>query len=409
MADKADINFDRELRAKLLSGVEPVDDALWAGVQNKLAAAKRHTVAVIWWRRASIAFSAAAAILLGVFLFRPGKTNEPEIEPIHLISSPETPLVAMAEEVPAQVLRAASSRPQTFAVQSRVVVLEDSGAPVVEEPADDQALAVNQAPADDQAPAVNQVPAGDQAQADEQALDSVNGNSVDIDPFAISEAPQKQRRASSWSITASGNVQNNRSEGSASNAMRSAGAVDTEQLSNNGSLTNLGAKNFGIPLTFGVGVIKTFPSRIGIGTGLNYSMLPRTFRGTYTPEGGEGFEADIAERQHFVGIPLNLFYEVVSTKHFSFHVFAGGEGEKLVSRNLTITPESGSPVNLSESAKGLQWSVGGGIGMEFKITPHVGLYLDPGVRYYFPCGQPTSIRTLQPFMLNLEAGLRIDL
>ena len=53
--------------------------------------------------------------------------------------------------------------------------------------------------------------------------------------------------------------------------------------------------------------------------------------------------------------------------------------------------------------------VGGGIGFEFRLTDYLGLYFDPSVRYYFGKGQPVSIRTRQPLMMNFEVGLRIGL
>ena len=58
----------------------------------------------------------------------------------------------------------------------------------------------------------------------------------------------------------------------------------------------------------------------------------------------------------------------------------------------------------------LQWSAAVGLGMEFKLTPGIGLYLDPSFRYYFGTeNQPRSIRTIQPLRVDLEAGVRFSL
>ena len=54
-------------------------------------------------------------------------------------------------------------------------------------------------------------------------------------------------------------------------------------------------------------------------------------------------------------------------------------------------------------------SCGAGVGVEFRLSGKLGLYLDPGVRYYFPNSQPKSIRTDKPFMFNFDAGLRFSL
>ena len=50
------------------------------------------------------------------------------------------------------------------------------------------------------------------------------------------------------------------------------------------------------------------------------------------------------------------------------------------------------------------------MGLEFKLSDKLGLYIDPAVRYYFHSpGQPKSVRTDKPFMFNFDAGLRFNL
>ena len=56
----------------------------------------------------------------------------------------------------------------------------------------------------------------------------------------------------------------------------------------------------------------------------------------------------------------------------------------------------------------LQYSVGGGLGIEFSLSRALGLYIDPGIRYYLPSDQPKSIRTDKPLMVNFDAGLRFN-
>ena len=66
-------------------------------------------------------------------------------------------------------------------------------------------------------------------------------------------------------------------------------------------------------------------------------------------------------------------------------------------------------INHREAVKGVQLSANAGIGVEFLLGKHVGIYLDPSLRYYFSCRQPQSIRTAQPLMLGFEAGVRFNL
>ena len=57
----------------------------------------------------------------------------------------------------------------------------------------------------------------------------------------------------------------------------------------------------------------------------------------------------------------------------------------------------------------LQCTGGCVIGVKYLFCNSVFIYSDPGIRYYFDCGQPRSIRTQQPLMMNFEVGLRFGL
>ena len=69
----------------------------------------------------------------------------------------------------------------------------------------------------------------------------------------------------------------------------------------------------------------------------------------------------------------------------------------------------GSHTIYRENVKGLQFSVDAGLGLEVMAGKYIGIYLDPSVRYYFDNSQPKSLRTYQPVMFGIEAGLRIHL
>ena len=62
----------------------------------------------------------------------------------------------------------------------------------------------------------------------------------------------------------------------------------------------------------------------------------------------------------------------------------------------------------TEAVKNLQYSVGAGLGVEFALSQHLGLYLDPGIKYYFYNHQPKSVRTDKPLMVNFDVGLRFN-
>ena len=90
----------------------------------------------------------------------------------------------------------------------------------------------------------------------------------------------------------------------------------------------------------------------------------------------------------------------------NFYAYAGGAVEKCVSNEYDVLNTS---VIHKEVPAGVQFSANAGIGVEFILGKHIGLYIDPSLRYYFEGNQPKSIRTDQPLMLGFEMGFRFNL
>ena len=90
----------------------------------------------------------------------------------------------------------------------------------------------------------------------------------------------------------------------------------------------------------------------------------------------------------------------------NLYAYAGGTVEKCVADNYNVLSTS---IRHTERVPGIQLSANAGIGVEFMLGKHLGLYIDPSVRYYFDCDQPKSIRTVQPLMLGFEMGFRARL
>ena len=167
----------------------------------------------------------------------------------------------------------------------------------------------------------------------------------------------------------------------------------------------LGSSTYGVPFTLGLGVRIGLLPRFSVATGLDYSLLTRTFTGT-TGAGLDTISGSVAHTVQYIGIPLNLYYDILSSDKIKFYVYGGGEIEYCISNKYRLF--ANPDIIRSYPVNGLQFSVGGGIGVEFRLTRVLGLYLDPGVSYYFPGNQPRSIRTDKPFLLNFDAGLRFN-
>lgn len=168
---------------------------------------------------------------------------------------------------------------------------------------------------------------------------------------------------------------------------------------------------YGLPVSFGAGVKIGLSPRWSVGVGANYTLLARQFYGKYIKVDDNGSiekatSSDIRNTQHFIGIPVNAYFDIVNQDRINLYAYAGGTVEKCVSDNYNVLSTA---IQHREKTKGVQLSANAGIGVEFMLGKHLGLYIDPSVRYYFDCDQPKSIRTEQPLMFGFEMGLRARL
>ncbi len=222
------------------------------------------------------------------------------------------------------------------------------------------------------------------------------------------EARQEEEERG-FSFLASGNFQGNE-RGQVSNAALfsrpfSAPAVGASE----GIYNETPETNFRLPFSVGLGVRYNITSRWAIGTGFRYTNLGRTFVGDFVSK--EGIivpQTDIDNQQHWLGVPLNLYYDIVNRGRWRVHAFLGGAADFLVVNDFLIHY---SPKDLHYQQQGTtpQWSFAAGLGVEYRLTPGLGLYVDPNVRYYFNSEQqPRSLRTIQPLRVDIEVGMRFS-
>lgn len=81
------------------------------------------------------------------------------------------------------------------------------------------------------------------------------------------------------------------------------------------------------------------------------------------------------------------------------YVSAGGAIEKCVYGKVGSEKETVKPVQLS---------VMGAVGAQYNISNRVGIYVEPGVSYFFDDGSPIeTIRKENPTNFTLQAGIRL--
>jgi hypothetical protein len=231
-------------------------------------------------------------------------------------------------------------------------------------------------------------------------------NQALLNQMAFEEEKQTRKKTASVSVLAFGNVQTSQRSGIHGDFHRYGAPALNAGV---GVYNESPEVSFSLPFSVGLGVQFNLNQRWALGTGIRYTNLQRTFVGDFKGEGFYLAQTDIDNQQHWLGVPLNVYYNFVNTKRWSIHAFAGGSAEWLLDNHFLI---HSSPSDIHHHQKGVypQWSGAAGLGVEFKITPFLGLYVDPSFRYFFNTErQPRSLRTIQPLRFDVEAGLRFTI
>ncbi|MBO7574859.1 MAG: outer membrane beta-barrel protein [Bacteroidales bacterium] len=402
-------DFDLELKQMLGGAQEEVPSRLWDAVCSELDRRDRRKVVALRWRRAAACVAAAAAVVAGLFIFT-GRESAPE--PVRTAEVIEDTDVVV-EDIPSieeQISASAGAALASVPEQAVRRPAASASVPSAVQPAD--TFVPEEIPEAEPVPEqVTEVPA-DPVETPAKPAEVRNEPSITFDPddpFAwdLEDEPESASILKRISFSASGNAMTNDFTGTSVLQMRAPASGVKART----GVEEKGTSTYSIPLTFGAGVRFNFSDRWSVGTGVNWSMLSSTFNGTYTEVNSDiirSINSEIVHDIHYIGIPLNAYYNILNNRNLRFYAWGGGTAERAVSNRFRIKSDAGD-IFYKESVDGLQFSVASGLGLEFLIGRHFGLYLDPSARYYFDCGQPSSIRTKHPFMLNFEVGARFNL
>lgn len=164
-----------------------------------------------------------------------------------------------------------------------------------------------------------------------------------------------------------------------------------------------------MPVKIGASIRYDFNKFLGIESGLTYSFLSSDLK-TGKEGAVSGWSKGI-QSMHYLGIPLNLSFNIFSSRYFNAYVTAGGLMEKCVRGSLKTDEYLDGKYHGSSSTtlkqKGLQWSVNGAAGIQVNILPQLGLYMEPGVSHHF--SNNSKVRTIysdKPTDFSLSFGLR---
>ena len=413
--DKNNIETDLMMRSILESGQEEVPAHVWEGVSAGLDKAARRRVVALWWRRSAIGGAIAAAVA-AVLVLNTGKATDDiisgdtgngliavvEPDPAPEGNTPETVLIAQAEPVSSQIAD----------IQNTVASVQGSAAAGLDAATDgmEAAMSVQDTVAAENQDTVTEVI--EMQEPAEVAYAPAEAEPEDEQVYFPEDwgEDEETKSAVKTSVVLSGLTGTNSSQ----NAVRK-NLIKRPTIAK--APTKTGVKEtstnstYGIPLSFGVGAKIDFTPKWSLGIGVNYTLLTRKFYGEYQKVNAEGIlvsssSSDVTNSQHYIGIPVNAYYNIVNSRNVNFYAYAGGAVEKCVADKYAL---QNTAITHTEIPAGVQLSANLGIGAEFMIGKHLGLYIDPSLRYYFNNRQPKSIRTAQPFMLGFEMGMRVRL
>lgn len=447
------------LKQKMAGYEERPSDELWAALSEKagLQESRRKVIPVWFW-----GLSAAAALMAGIFVVT--KVNDKSVNALGGITAD----VAVSEPVDAEVIDAEMPEPveRTLAedlaevksaesvsvadeafgrkqkaakvgikqevkdrkaksalIAEAVPVESTVGSGAVEDSAESAETSVpeNQD--------VDTVPVQSSASAVNEDVTSVNAEehaAMSWDEY-LKETPSEKARARrsggfSAGIVAGGAVGGNTS-GSKPTAMvmganpLAAGVTKTDWIDKDSKVSAIVYNqpevqeeySHKIPVKVGLTARYNITGRLGVETGLTYSILSSSVK-TGNSETGKNWSSG-SQTLHYIGIPLNISFNILNSRYVNIYVTGGGMMEKSISGSIKtdeyVDGKFDRTLTTNISPKGLQWSVNAAAGVQANILPQLGFFVEPGVSHHFKNGSRVrSIYTDKPTDFSLGFGLR---
>lgn len=160
-----------------------------------------------------------------------------------------------------------------------------------------------------------------------------------------------------------------------------------------------------LPVRVGLNVAYRLTDRLSVESGVSYTRLSSDMK-----DGTKDNYSSGSQKLDYIGVPLNVKYRAFGYRRLSVYASAGLLTEKCVSGKATHEYViSGEKKHEAEdvAAKPWQLSVNAALGAQFDVLRNVGVYVEPGVSYYFDDRSPLStIYKEKPLNFNLNLGVR---
>ena len=434
MFDDHNMDFEQMMKSVLDSGQEEIPTRIWDNVSSSMDKLDRRKKVIVFFRRAAAGVAVAACLVMGILLgYRhdvsentdplnvqseliavvPTKDTISDIQNIEIVAeanvkkvTPENTAITTASEM----ISAADNIRTDFIKEDNVEEDENciiGKQPQVSENIQDSSETTSRANSETSTETIS-------TSSSDKAVNETTPKKYgcpDDNMFPEIWEENDKDKGIRTSLDLSGLAATNNAQNSKRKHIMKSPTLPNRQETT-GITDNSTNSTFGIPVSFGAAVRVEFTPRWSISAGLRYTLLTRKFYGTYTKVDEEGNielteSSNIRNSQHYIGIPINAYFNIINRDFLKFYAYAGGAVEKCVTDKYQMLSSGRTHI---EKTGGFQWSVDAGIGVEFSAGKHLGIYIDPSLRYYFRNDtQPKSLRTVKPLMLGFEAGIRVKL
>ena len=163
------------------------------------------------------------------------------------------------------------------------------------------------------------------------------------------------------------------------------------------------------PVKAGLSLRYQLNNKFGVESGVTYTYLSSNLT--------SGTSKNLYETEQslqYIGIPLNVIYNIWDNKQLSFYVSGGGLVEKNIAGKSRTNYIINNKIELTEQNKikdgSLQFSVNSAVGFQYNASSILGVFIEPGIAYYFNNG--SDIETIykeKPLNFNLKIGLRFNI
>lgn len=409
MENNSDNIFDDRLRRILADAEEMPPESVWNRIVASMGAeadgvAKRSRVRALWLSGLGLV-SAAAAVAAFVLLHNTeiedstGLSSDIVAENIVTVETDEQIVSAGSSETAGRVETAGNMKTETTIRSASTEMPEDNSVPEASEAQPD---CVNDKPFET-VPIETEVQQVDIAEDKGYYLADAEWNGTNLRE-EIEDDPV-------YELCIGGNSFVGPSRKTESIRMMSQGRFKIPTSTS--FVENEDTDYYYLPMSFGVGIKFRIIKWLEIGIGVNYTLLMKRVSGNYYEYDSVGnlvrsCTAELKNSQHYIGIPLDVYFNIYGNEHWNTYASVGGCIEKCVSNHYNGVYDN-LDINHKTTVEGIQSSVKLGLGVEYSPVRFLGIYIDPSLRYYFDNNQPRSIRTSQPLSFGVEAGLRFKL